>query len=548
MGDKLYQRLGWQPRCKPTVLEGGRILLPLYSDTYSFSIMAISDDGGETWFASEPLMGFGSIQPAVLQRRDGTLVAYMRENGPRDQIRMAESTDDGLTWGPVGVAGLPNPGSGLDGIVLASGAWLLIYNDTIDERISLAVSLSDDEGRTWATTRHLEQHETGAYHYPAVIQGRDGTIHAVYSYFVEGGKSMKHAGFNEGLGARRRRRMSEKPRPRRKLWRVVLATLCLVLCGGALFVWSLRARPAQGGEPPPGYLSTNLIMLAIASGQLSLVDRELPVSDSVDLARGVEYGRGGENPLQLDLYTPGGLDRDVPGLIFIHGGGWKGGERGDYQYYGVRFAEQGYVVASISYRLREEARFPACVEDAKCAVRWMRTNAASLHVDPERIAVIGGSAGGHLSLMVGYSADADVLEGTGGHNGVSSRVAAVVDLYGPVDLTTPYARTHDLVTDFIGQPYEDASELYELASPLTHVTEDDPPTLIFHGTLDDLVFVRQSDWLAARLDEAGVPHRYERLEGWPHTMDAAQVVNDYCVECMLEFFEEHLTRTPARQE
>lgn len=198
LGDKLYQRLGWQPRCKPTVLPSGRILLPLYSDTYSISMMAISDDEGETWYASKPLIGFGNIQPAVLRRNDGTLVAYMRENGPRRKIRVAESRADGLTWGPVGVAELPNPGSGLDGVRLASGRWLLVYNDTVEGRYSLAVSLSEDEGRTWRWTRHLEREPTGSYHYPAVIQSRDGTIHAVYSYFVAGGKSMKHAEFDEG--------------------------------------------------------------------------------------------------------------------------------------------------------------------------------------------------------------------------------------------------------------------------------------------------------------------------------------------------------------
>jgi predicted neuraminidase len=196
LGDKLLQRLGWQPRCKPTVLPSGRILLPLYSDTYSFSIMAISDEG-KTWYASQPIFGYGGIQPAVLRRTDGTLVAYMRENGPYDQIKVAESQDDGLTWGDVYLSELPNPGSGLDGVVLASGRWLLIYNDTTEGRNSLAVSLSDDEGRTWKHTRHLEKHDSGSYHYPAIIQGRDGTIHAVYSYFVEDGKSMKHAAFNE---------------------------------------------------------------------------------------------------------------------------------------------------------------------------------------------------------------------------------------------------------------------------------------------------------------------------------------------------------------
>jgi predicted neuraminidase len=197
LGDKLYQRLGWQPRCKPTVLSGGRIVLPLYTDTFSISIMALSDDDGQTWFASKPLIGFGNIQPAVLQRNDGTLVAYMRENGPLERIRVAESKDDGLTWGPVGVSELPNPGSGLDAVRLANGHWVLVYNDTTRGRNRLAVSISEDEGRTWKWTRHLEQQETGSYHYPAIIQGKDGTIHAAYSYFVAGGKSMKHAAFNE---------------------------------------------------------------------------------------------------------------------------------------------------------------------------------------------------------------------------------------------------------------------------------------------------------------------------------------------------------------
>ncbi len=197
LGDKLYQRLGWQPRCKPTVLPTGRIVLPLYTDTFSISIMAISDDEGKTWYASKPLIGFGNIQPAVLRRDDGTLVAYMRENGPMDRIRVSESKDDGLTWGPVGACDLPNPGSGLDAVRLKNGHWVIVYNDTVRGRNSLAVSLSDDEGRTWKWTRHLEKHAEGRYHYPAVIQGHDGTIHAVYSYFVQDGKSMKHAAFNE---------------------------------------------------------------------------------------------------------------------------------------------------------------------------------------------------------------------------------------------------------------------------------------------------------------------------------------------------------------
>lgn len=195
--DKLASRLGWQGRCKPTVLPSGRMLLPLYSDAFSVSLMAITDNEGKTWFASEPLAGFGNIQPIVLRRNNGTLVAYMRENGPLKKVRVSESRDDGVTWGPVGVCNLPNPGSGLDGVRLRNGHWVLIYNDTPEERNSLAVSLSDDEGATWKWTRHLENAPSGSYHYPAIIQGKDGRMQAIYSYFVEGGKSMKHAAFSE---------------------------------------------------------------------------------------------------------------------------------------------------------------------------------------------------------------------------------------------------------------------------------------------------------------------------------------------------------------
>lgn len=195
--DKLYQRLGWQPRCKPVQLPSGRILLPLYTDTFSISIMAISDDHGQSWFASKPILGFGAIQPTVLRRNDGTLVVYMRENGYTGHIRMSESADKGITWSPVVSSELPNPGSGVDGVRLENGNWVLVYNDTKEGRNRLAVSLSTDEGQTWKFTRHLENQPEGSFHYPCVIQTKDGMIHSVYSYFCEQGKSMKHATFNE---------------------------------------------------------------------------------------------------------------------------------------------------------------------------------------------------------------------------------------------------------------------------------------------------------------------------------------------------------------
>jgi predicted neuraminidase len=195
--EKLLQRLGWQPRCKPLILPSGRILLPLYTDTFSIAIMAISDDQGESWYASKPILGFGAIQPTVLRRNDGTLVVYMRENGFTGRIRTSESADDGITWGPVTSAALPNPGSGLDGVRLNDGHWILVYNDTDEGRNRLAVSLSTDEGATWSVTRHLEDQPEGSFHYPCVIQTRDGLIHTVYSYFCASGKTMKHAAFSQ---------------------------------------------------------------------------------------------------------------------------------------------------------------------------------------------------------------------------------------------------------------------------------------------------------------------------------------------------------------
>ncbi|HEY8747497.1 MAG TPA: sialidase family protein [Tepidisphaeraceae bacterium] len=196
VADKLLTRLGWQPRCKPTALPSGRILLPLYSDTYSAGLMAISDDHGATWFASQPLVGFGNIQPTVLRRNDATLVAYMRENGPLKHIRVSESKDDGITWGPVGVIDLPNPGAGIDAVRLDDGRWLLVYNDTARGRNTLAVSISPDEGKTWKWTRHLERADKGSFHYPAVIQARDHRVHVVYSYSPEAPQSIKHAAFD----------------------------------------------------------------------------------------------------------------------------------------------------------------------------------------------------------------------------------------------------------------------------------------------------------------------------------------------------------------
>jgi predicted neuraminidase len=212
--DKLYRRLGWMTRAHPFVLEGKRLIVPLYSDGFSFSLMAITDDWGQTWHTSAPLIAAGNIQPSIVQRRDGSLFTLMRDNGPPPKrLHQCESQDRGETWSQVRDSELPNPGSGAEIISLRNGHWVLISNDTERGRNSLTVQVSDDEGKSWRRKRHLEYEppgpEAGSFHYPSIIQAADGTLHASYSYHlsrrglpkdVDGdpaAKSIKHAHFNE---------------------------------------------------------------------------------------------------------------------------------------------------------------------------------------------------------------------------------------------------------------------------------------------------------------------------------------------------------------
>jgi predicted neuraminidase len=212
--DKLQRRLGWMTRAHPFVFEGRRLIVPLYSDGFSFSLMALSDDWGKTWRTSNPLIGAGNIQPSIVQRRDGSLYTVMRDNGPPPKrLQQSESRDGGETWSPVTDSDIINPGTGSEIISLRNGNWALIGNDTEKGRHSLVVQISDDEGKTWKWQRHLETepgntNKPHAYSYPSLIQARDGTLHATYSYHLGAAtekdaqgqparKSIKYVHFNE---------------------------------------------------------------------------------------------------------------------------------------------------------------------------------------------------------------------------------------------------------------------------------------------------------------------------------------------------------------
>ncbi len=209
--DKLTRRLGWFTRAHPFVLEGRRLIVPLYSDGFSFSLMNISDDWGQTWHTSAPLIGGGNIQPSIAQRKDGSLFTLMRDNGPPPKrLLQSESRDRGETWSTVSDSDLPNPGSGAEIMTLRNGHWALVSNDLERGRHRLLIQISDDEGRSWKWRRALEfaPDESARFHYPSIIQAKDGTLHVSYSYHLEKGfehdaegkprsKSIKHAHFNE---------------------------------------------------------------------------------------------------------------------------------------------------------------------------------------------------------------------------------------------------------------------------------------------------------------------------------------------------------------
>lgn len=195
--NKTKRETGWMGRIKPLILPNGRILLPLYSDGFNLSLIAISDDNGDNWKPSLPIVGRGNIQPAIVRKKDGTLVAFMRDNGDSPgRIQKSVSADNGESWTVCKKTDLPNPGASVDAISLQDGNWIIVYNDLEDGRYRLAVSLSDDEGVTWKWKRYLENNKDGSFAYPTVIQAKDRLIHVSYTWSIKNDKTIKHACFS----------------------------------------------------------------------------------------------------------------------------------------------------------------------------------------------------------------------------------------------------------------------------------------------------------------------------------------------------------------
>jgi acetyl esterase/lipase len=269
--------------------------------------------------------------------------------------------------------------------------------------------------------------------------------------------------------------------------RLIFSSLLL-----AFLLASPLPLPAQTNAPPPA--------AAPPAG---------PVTKGDIVTQGdVVFGKGGTQDLHADIAWPKNATAPMPAIIHIHGGGWAAGS---YHGGGIEgYAHLGYFAASIEYRLVHVAKWPAQIQDCKCAVRWLRANAAKYNVDPNRIGVIGESAGGHLVACLGTMAGVKEYEGDGGWPGVSSAVQAVVDFYGPTDLTAAEKYTPQAIgisQGLFGRSYAQAPDLWKSASPVYYITAGDPPVLMVHGDADPLVPLAQSQLFADALTKAGVPNQ-----------------------------------------
>jgi acetyl esterase/lipase len=247
--------------------------------------------------------------------------------------------------------------------------------------------------------------------------------------------------------------------------------------------------------------------------------------------------------LKMDLYYPARISGPLPVAVYIHGGGWITGdkEKADHSLEGKAVLAQDYLLVALDYRLAPKYRFPAMIEDVKCAIRSLRAHAADYGLDAGRIGVWGASAGGHLAALLGTT---DEIAGydVGQYLEQSSRVQAVVDLYGPADLMLPMSRdVNDMVYDAFGTNDPQAPVLL-LGSPVTWVSADDPPFLILHGDSDSLVPLRQSQELFERLVAAGVPAELVVVTNGGHGFggEDLQPSRAALVQRMVEFFDRYL--------
>ncbi len=273
-----------------------------------------------------------------------------------------------------------------------------------------------------------------------------------------------------------------------------------------------------------------------------------PAVDARKIERDVIYGKADGVELKLDFYFPKKTEGKLPVTVYVHGGGWQNGDKGSGA--GTmaigELVKRGYLVASVNYRLAPTYKFPAQIEDVKCAIRFLRAQANEYNLDPKRIGVWGGSAGGHLVALLGTSDAKAGLEGKGGWADQSSRVQAVVDLFGPTDLTVEFPGGNARIAETVFGAASSKDEVMKRASPVTYITPDDPPYLILHGDSDRLVPLSQSEELHQRLRAAGVPSKLVVVKNAGHSFKPSggtpQPDRQELTKMIADFFDQTLRK------
>ncbi len=252
----------------------------------------------------------------------------------------------------------------------------------------------------------------------------------------------------------------------------------------------------------------------------------------------VVFGVGGERDLKCDVYMPPEAGKNRMAILLIHGGGWRLGDKSQLKGYGIQLARYGFVCVCCEYRLSGESTWPAQIADCKAALRWMKSNADLLGLDPDRIAVSGNSAGGHLSLIMGGTPNFEEFEGEGGNAGVDTSVAAVIAMYGGARLRTT-GNPEAPVDLLFGRSDVDDTAL-DKASPITWSNADFPPTLLVHGNKDTVVPVSATLDLYARLAEDGAKVEMHIYEGAPHGFDAFPEFRQQVIDIIALFIDRQL--------
>ncbi len=279
------------------------------------------------------------------------------------------------------------------------------------------------------------------------------------------------------------------------------------------------------------------VLLALAAAGAGGQERA-----GVRALKDIAYVPEGHARQKLDLYLPAAEpNAPRPLIVWVHGGAWQAGSKEGCP--AVGFVGKGYAVASINYRLSRHAIFPAQIQDCQAAIRWLRAHAGKHRIDPNRFGVWGGSAGGHLVALLGTAGNVEAFD-VGSHAGVSSRVQAVCDFFGPTDFakmssfwtTMDHDAPDSPESRLIGGPVQENPELVRRANPITYVTKDDPPFLIVHGDKDPLVPHNQSQMLYDALKKAGVEVTLYTVPGGGHGG-----FKDPQVETLVDqFFAKHL--------